>query len=126
MKEPVWVSKSVALALQDELIAEHGGQPGLRDEGLLESALARPQQLFSYEDPDLFSLAATYVSALVRNHPFLDGNKRIAFVTGVIFLERNGTSFDPSEAEAVQVMIDLAPRKLTEEEFAIWLKENSK
>lgn len=124
MKEPIWISKSVVLALQDELIAEHGGQPGLRDAGLLDSALARPQQLFAYGDPDLFNLAATYVSGLVRNHPFLDGNKRIAFVTGIIFLERNGKSFNPAEAEAAQAMIDLAARKLTEKEFAIWLKEN--
>jgi death-on-curing protein len=125
MKEPVGVSKSVVLALQDNLIAVHGGQPGLRDEGLLDSALAQPQQYFTTKDPDLFRLAATYVSTIVRNHPFLDGNKRIAFVTGIIFLERNGKSFNPSEAEAVQAMVDLAARKLTEEEFSIWLKENS-
>jgi len=125
MKEPVWISKTVVLALQDELISEFGGLPGLRDEGLLDSALARPQQHFSYGDSDVFGLAAIYASAIIRNHPFCDGNKRVGFVIGTIFLERNGKSFNPSEAEAVQVVLDLATKKITEEEFAIWLKENS-
>ena len=124
MKEPVWILKTVVLALQDELISEFGGLPGIRDEGLLDSALARPEQHFSYGDPDVFGLAAAYVYGIVRNHPFLDGNKRIGFVTGIIFLEENGKFFNPSEAEAVQAVRDLAAKKITEEEFAIWLEEN--
>lgn len=124
MKEPVWILKTVVLALQDELISEYGGLPGIRDEGLLDSALARPEQHFSYGDPDIFGLAAAYVYGIVRNHPFLDGNKRIGFVTGIIFLEENGKSFNPSEAEAVQAVRELASKKITEEEFAIWLEEN--
>jgi len=124
MKEPVWISKTVVLALQDELISEFGGLPGLRDEGLLEAALARPQQHFSYSDPDLCAMAAVYVSAIIRNHPFLDGNKRVGFVVGAIFLERNGKSFNPTEAEAVQAVRDLAASKITEEEFAIWIEGN--
>lgn len=125
MKEPVWILKTVVLALQDELISEHGGQQGIRDEGLLDSALARPHQHLSYGDPDVFGLAAAYVYGIIKNHPFLDGNKRIGFVTGIIFLEENGKSFNPSEAEAVQAILDLAGSKITEEEFAIWLEENS-
>jgi len=124
MKEPIWILKTVVLALQDELISEYGGLSGIRDEGLLDSALARPEQHFSYGDPDIFGLAAAYVYGIVRNHPFLDGNKRIGFVTGIIFLEENGKSFNPSEAEAVQAVRDLAASKITEEEFAIWLEEN--
>jgi len=124
MKEPVWILKTVVLALQDELISEFGGLSGIRDEGLLDAALARPEQHFSYGDPDIFGLAAAYVYGIVRNHPFLDGNKRIGFVTGIIFLEENGKSFNPSEAEAVQAVRDLASKKITEEEFAIWLEEN--
>ncbi|PIQ97152.1 MAG: type II toxin-antitoxin system death-on-curing family toxin [Nitrospinae bacterium CG11_big_fil_rev_8_21_14_0_20_56_8] len=124
-KEPVWVLKSVVLAMHEEQLLEHGGQPGLRDDHLLESALARPQQLFSYDDPDLFDLAAAYVQGIVRNHPFLDGNKRTAFLTGYVFLARNGMLLQAPEAEAAQVMLNLASRKIKEEEFAAWLKKNS-
>ncbi len=125
MKEPVWIVKSVVLAIHDELISEFGGAPGLRDEGLLDAALVRPRQHYSYSKPDLFSLAAAYVSAIIRNHPFIDGNKRVGFVLGTIFLERNGKSFNPSEAEAVQAVLDLAAGKIKEEEFALWLEKNS-
>ena len=121
MKEPVWVPKEVVLATHDMLISEFGGSPGLRDEGLLDSALARPMQIFSYGDPDLFILAAAYVNGIVRNHPFIDGNKRIAFVTGTIFLERNGKTLNALEAEAAQAILDLATKKLTEKQFTKWL-----
>lgn len=124
MKKPVWILKSVVLAVQEELLFEHGGLAGIRDEGLLDSALARPQQLFSYGDPDLFDLAIAYANGIVRNHPFVDGNKRAAFVTGAIFLERNGKRLAAPEAEATQAVLDLAASKMTEKEFAIWLKEN--
>ncbi len=125
MKEPVWVPKIAVLALHEELICEFGGQHGLRDEGLLDSALARPKQIFSYDDPDIFILAAAYVNGIVRNHPFIDGNKRIAFVTGAIFLERNGKTFNAPEAEAAQAILDLAAKKLSEKQFTQWLKQNS-
>lgn len=126
MKEPVWINHNLILALHEQLIAEHGGQAGIRNEGLLESALARPEQIYSYGDPGLFDLAAAYISGIIRNHPFLDGNKRIAFVTGAIFLEANGNFLNASEAETTQAVLDLATKKITEEEFAIWLQENSK
>jgi death-on-curing protein len=126
MKEPVWVPKNVVLTTHEMLIAEFGGSAGLRDEGLLDSALARPQQIFSYGDPDIFALATAYVYGIVRNHPFVDGNKRAAFVAGGIFLERNGKRLIASEAEATQAVLDLAANKMTEEEFAFWLRENCK
>ncbi len=126
MKKIVWVPKAVVLATHDRLLAEHGGQPGLRDESLLDGALARPQQLFSYGDPDLFALATAYISGIIRNHPFLDGNKRIAFMVGFDFLYQNGKLLDAPEPQAVQMVLDLTTKKITEEEFAIWLQENSK
>ena len=123
MKEPLWISKEVVLAIHDELLAEHGGATGLRDEGLLDSALARPENLFSYEKVDLFSLAAAYTHGILRNHPFIDGNKRTAFLTGYVFLGKNKKELVASEAEATQVILDLVSKKLTEAEFAMWLKE---
>lgn len=126
MKEPVWVPKSVALALHDTLIAEFGGRPGMRDESLLESALARSRQLFSYGDPDLYALAEATVCGILQNHPFIDGNKRTAFMVGYVFLARNGRELCASEAETTQIVIALAAGKMTEKEFAVWLRENCK
>jgi len=125
MKEPVWVSKRVVLAMHEELLAEHGGASDLRDEALLNSALARPRNLFSYGESDLFSLAAAYIQSLVRNHAFIDGNKRIGYVTGGIFLERNGKVLNASEEEATAIMFALADKKVKEEALAIWLEKNS-
>lgn len=125
MKEPVWVSKRIVLALHEELVAEHGGASGLRDEALLDSALARPRNLFSYGDGDLFVLAAAYIHSLVSNHPFIDGNKRVGYVTGGIFLERNGKVFNATEEEATAIMFALADKKVKEEALAIWLEKNS-
>jgi death-on-curing protein len=125
MKEPVWVSKRVVLAMHEELLAEHGGASGLRDETLFDSALARPQNLFSYDDVYLFSLAAAYIQSLVSHHPFIDGNKRIGYVTGGIFLERNGKVLNASEEEATAIMFALAGKKVKEEALAIWLEKNS-
>ncbi|MCX6908321.1 MAG: type II toxin-antitoxin system death-on-curing family toxin [Verrucomicrobia bacterium] len=125
MKEPHWVLRETALALQERLLAEFGGLGGLRDEGLLESALARPQQLFAYGKPSLFDLAAAYAFGLVRNHPFLDGNKRIGFTTAVVFLELNGYRFAASEADATIKTLALAARELDEADYAAWLKANS-
>ena len=124
MKEPAWVPKEVVLATHDMLISEFGGKAGLRDEGLLDSALVRPRQIFSYDDPDLFDLAAAYVNGIVRNHPFIDGNKRTAFMTGYDFLFQNGKTLNAPEAEAAQAILDLATKKLTEKQFAQWLEQN--
>jgi death-on-curing protein len=126
VKEPQWVLRETALALQERLLAEFGGLGGLRDEGLLESALARPQQLFAYGKPSLFDLAAAYAFGLVRNHPFLDGNKRIGFTTAVVFLELNGYRFAASEVDATIQTLALAAGELDEADYAAWLKANSR
>lgn len=126
MKEPQWVLRETVLALQERLLAEFGGLGGLRDEGLLDSALARPQQLFSYGKPSLFDLAAAYAFGLVRHHPFLDGNKRIAFTTAVVFLELNGCCFAASEVDATVKTLALAARDLDEAGYAAWLKQNTR
>ncbi len=118
------MSKEVVLAIHDELLAEHGGAGGIRDEGLLESALAKPMHVFSYEKAPLYNLAAAYANGLLRNHPFVDGNKRTAFMTAYVFLCKNKKELVASEAEATQVILDLVSRKLTEKQFAIWLKEH--
>ncbi len=125
MKEPEWIPQETVLALQERLLAEFGGAVGIRDEGLLISALSRPLNRFAYEKPTLFELAANYAFGLVRNHPFLDGNKRIGFVTAVLFLELNRISFDASEADATVQTLALASGNLSEAEYAAWLEANS-
>jgi len=125
VKEPQWVLLETVLALQERLLAEFGGLGGLRDAGLLDSALARPRQLFAFGKPDLFDLAAAYAYGLVRNHPFLDGNKRIGFTTTLVFLELNGCRCTASEVDATVKTLALAARDLNEAGYAAWLKENS-
>ena len=125
MKAPQWVLPETALALHERLLAEFGGAGGLRDAGLFDSALARPQQLLAYGKPTLFELAAAYASGLVRNHPFLDGNKRLGFTIAVLFLELNGCQFTATEAEATLKTLALATRELSEAGFAAWLRANS-
>jgi death-on-curing protein len=126
MKEPQWILRETVLALQERLLAEFGGLSGVRDPGLLDSALARPRQLFAYRKPSLFDLAAAYAFGLVRNHPFLDGNKRIGFTTAIIFLELNGYRFTASEVEATVKTLALAARDVDEARYSVWLKENSR
>ncbi len=126
MKEPQWLLRQTVLATQERLLAEFGGLSGVRDAGLLDSALARPQQLSTYGRPSLFDLAAAYAYGLVRNHPFLDGNKRIAFTAAVVFLELNGRRFTASEAEAALKTLALAARVLDEADFAAWLQDHSR
>lgn len=122
--EPVWLQSQVLIAVHHKVLAEHGGVDGVRDEHLLESALARPRQLNAYGDPDLFALAAAYAFGIARNHPFIDGNKRTAFMAAYIFLSRNG--YDPRmpEGETVIIMNQLAAGEIAEGEFAAWLKRN--
>jgi death-on-curing protein len=126
VKEPQWVLRETILALQERLLAEFGGLRGLRDEGLFDSALSRPQQLFAYGKTNLFDLAAAYCFGLVGNHPFLDGNKRIGFTTAVLFLELNGYHFTASEADATIKTLALAARDLDEAAYTAWLKANSR
>lgn len=122
MKEPVWITREVVLATQDELLSRFGGLAGLRDEGLLESALHRPQQLFGYGQPDLFDLAAAYASGIVRNHPFLDGNKRAGFMAAYIFLGANGWEVDATEEDVVLHTLGLAAGQIDAAAYAKWLK----
>lgn len=124
MKKPQWILRETLLALQERLLTEFGGLGGLRDEGLFDSALARPEQLFAYGKPDLFDLAAAYAFGLIRNHPFVDGNKRIGFMAAVLFLELNHRRFAASEAEAALKTLALAAHELNEAGFAAWLREN--
>ena len=121
----VWIDTSVIHAVHDEQLQEHGGSSGLRDEGLLESALARPQQLAAYGEPDAAALAAAYGFGLAKNHPFIDGNKRTAFVAVELFLALNGFEFNASDAECVMAMLQLAASECTEEQFAEWVRMHS-
>ena len=124
MKEPVWIGKAFTLAIHDEMLAEFGGSAGVRDEGLLESALGKPGNLFLYGKPTLFDLAASYAFGVVRNHPFIDGNKRIGFMVAYTFLARNGYTFTASEADAAAAVLSVAAGEMKEEEFSHWLKAN--
>jgi death-on-curing protein len=126
VNEPEWVPRETVLALQERLLAEFGGAAGVRDEGLLESALNRPLNRFGYERPTLLELAADYAFRLVRNQPFFDGNKLIGFVTAVLFLELNGVRFSATEVDATVQTLALAARKISETQYAIWLEANSR
>jgi death on curing protein len=126
-KEPVWIEERDALAIHDRLLSDHGGAPGLRDEGLLQSAMARPRQHHAYADAaDVVRMAALYTAGIVRNHPFVDGNKRTGFVVGVLFLELNGFRFEAREEDATQAVLDLAAGMLDEAKYTAWLRANSK
>jgi len=126
VKEPVCLDVSDALAIHEILLVRHGGASGVRNEGLLESALARPQQQFAYASPDIVDMATAYAAGIVQNHPFVDGNKRTGFVVGVLFLEMNGFEFTASEAEAAQVVLELAAGTIDETGFALFLRDHSK
>jgi death-on-curing protein len=123
--EPVWVARELVLVLHERLLAEHGGAPGVRDEGLLDSALARPRQIRAYGDPDLCALAAAYAYGLVRNHPFVDGNKRVAFMVAYVFLARNNRRLVAPEADATAMMVALAAGQTDETAFAAWLRDHT-
>lgn len=125
MNEPVWVRQDVIIATHERVLADHGGESGIRDPGLLESALARPQQIHAYGDPDLATLAAAYASGIIRNHPFLDGNKRVGFMAAYVFLACNGLNLTATEVAATQAVLDLAAGKLTEDQFAQWLRDHT-
>lgn len=122
--QPVWVLGPVLEIIHDRLITDHGGLPGLRDSALLESAAARPRQLYAYESPDLFALAAAYAYGIARNHPFVDGNKRVAFLAAYVFLVRNGLRPTMDEAETVLIMNRTAAGDIDEAELADWLRQN--
>jgi death on curing protein len=125
VKEPVWIDQRDARALHNHLLALDGGAEGVRDEGLLESALARPQQIHAYGDnPDIVALAAAYTAGIVRNHPFVDGNKRTGFIVGVLFLEMNGYRFIAAEEDVTQAVLGLAAGTLDKAAFTAWMRAN--
>ena len=117
-----WISKQALLLLHDESLAEHGGASGIRDEGLLESALARPENLAAYGDPDTAPLAAANCYGLAKNHPFIDGNKRAAFLAAGLFLALNGQRLVVSQAQATVTVLALAASEITEDAFAAWIR----
>jgi death on curing protein len=120
-----WLDRRALLLLHAESLAEHGGSEGLRDEGLLESALARPENRVAYGTPDVADLAASYGFGLARNHPFIDGNKRAAFLAVGLFLHLNGYRLSATQAEATLTMLALAAGEITEAEFAAWLRDHA-
>lgn len=126
MTEPIWVRRDVVLASHREMISTHGGSAGIRDEGLLDSALARPENLYVYdENSDLFTLAAAYAFGIVKNHAFIDGNKRAAFLTAYVFLLRNGIEMNATEADATKQTLALARGEKSQEDYADWLRSHS-
>jgi death-on-curing protein len=121
----VWLSAPLILAAHEEQLAEHGGPGGVRDQGMLESALARPQHRALYGAPDVADLAASYAFGLARNHPFVDGNKRAAFVALEVFLELNGWSLTASDESCVTTILRLAAGQLEEDALAAWIRAHS-
>lgn len=121
--EPVWIDPEVIFALHDRQLAEHGGGVGLRDGGALDSALARPRNRWEYGEDDRASLAAAYAFGIARNHPFVDGNKRTAWIAARLFLRLNGEVVAYTRQEAIRIVIALAAGELTEDELADWFRE---
>ena len=122
----LWIEKQALLILHDESLAMHGGASGMRDEGLLDSALARPLNLLAYGEPDYVDLAAAYGVGLAKNHPFVDGNKRAAFLSVGLFLVLNGYRLTAGQAEATLTMLSVAASDIDEAAFAAWLRNNAK
>jgi len=124
-KEPRWIEVRAVLAIHGRLLAQHGGAEGLRDPALLESALARPRQHHAYsKKSSVVEMAALYTAGIIRNHPFVDGNKRTGFVIGVLFLELHSFDFKASEEDATQAVMGLAAGTIDEEAYASWLQAN--
>ena len=121
MNESAWIEKPDCLGFHEQLLSRFGGLSGIRDEGLLESALNRPLQLFHYENPSIFELAAAYAHGIVKNHPFLDGNKPSGLMAAALFLESNGWDFEAPEEEAVLQTLALAAGETTAADYAAWL-----
>ena len=123
---PNWLSKTVVLAMHEKLIADHGGSAGLRDPGLLDSALARAPQIYAYGKPDTCDLAAAYAAGIIRNHPFVDGNKRAGFMSAYVFMAENGLQLTAPEVEVVQIVTLLAASEIDAAAFAAWLRDHGK
>lgn len=127
MNEPVWIRQDVVLRLHEEALMLHGGLEGIRDPGLLDSALARPKNLFAYSGqiPSLAQLAAAYAKGIIANHPFADGNKRAAFIVSATFLRLNGLALTAAKEDRVLTFWSLADGSLTEEQLAQWFEQNT-
>lgn len=125
MSEPIWIEDDLILTIHDRLLVEHGGAEGLRDESLLQSALARPRNHIAYASSDIIELAAKYIAGIVQNHPFVDGNKRTGFVIGVLFIELNGFRFTATEEAAAQAVLELAAGVIDESAFREFLRANT-
>ena len=124
--EPKWLTAQLVQAIHTQAVAEFGGSHGVRDMGLLESALDRPRNLYAYgDDPTLFDLAAAYCTGIVKNHPFIDGNKRTGDLTARAFLFRNGYLFEPDEIDEVNMIVALAAGEIEEDVLARWISDNS-
>ena len=124
MTEPVWLDRDTVIDMHSEQLAMFGGPDGIRDIGMLESALARPQNRWHYGETDMAALAAAYAFGLARNHPFVDGNKRIAFHVLVVFLRLNQIAFAPEPAHATAIILSLAAGEVSEESLARWIRDN--
>jgi death-on-curing protein len=126
VKEPIWLNREDCLAIHEMMLAQHGGLAGVRDEGLLESAISKPQHLFAYSSPTLPEMASSYAAGIVLNHPFLDGNKRTAFIVAATFLELNGMEFTAAEESVVEMTLALASEKVKQAAYAEWLGKSSR
>ncbi len=123
-EEPNWLTYEQVLAIHNRQLRRFGGAPGLRDEGILRSALERPVNKWQYEQADLAMLAAAYAFGLAKNHAFVDGNKRVAFLAMIIFLRKNGVRFAPDQAQSTKIMLALAAGEVSEESLARWIRDN--
>jgi death-on-curing protein len=124
--DPIWLTLPMVLAFHEQMLARHGGSSGVRDQGLLESALGRARNAFAYGDSDLCSLAASYAMGIANNHPFVDGNNRTAFMSALVFLGLNGLDITASEAEVVVMTVGLADKSVDETGYARWLRDNTR
>ena len=125
MKEPVWLIKSAVVAVHNMMIARFGGADGIRDEGLIDSALARPANIYHYDRrTDVSQLAAAYAAGIIQNHPFVDGNKRTGFMAAYMFLDLNGATLHADEVTATAMTLSLATSEIDEKDYANWLAEN--
>ncbi len=125
MIEPVWLTREDCLAIHEMMLSQHGGLAGVRDEGLLISALTKPQNLVAYGSPGMAELAAAYAVGIIRNHPFFDGNKRTGFMLAALFLELNGYEFEATEESVVEQTLALAAGQTTAAQYAAWLEANA-
>jgi death-on-curing protein len=123
-EEPDWLTYEQVLAIHARQLRRYGGAPGLRDEGILRSALERPVNKWQYEQADLAMLAAAYAFGLAKNHAFVDGNKRVAFITMVVFLRKNGVRFAPDQAQSTKIILALAAGEVSEDNLARWIRDN--